>query len=221
MWRTQLEGFTDGKRGSMNFSIYGQGPEFQIKSGTSGGGESIIQHKALAIFEGDKRKMYDVLRRKFKKEIKKIIGKRIIYSNVQDYRFEFNNLRNIVSLEMPGDVEKIFSNPDIDSQVFATILNTDENNDIFTYILYTPEPYDVLKIIINCVQSNHEQQRACQVKIGWIIVGYNLDINSALSSSDIRFQSTKKIHVLLNNPSERQIFKMSEDNLLVACRAPV
>ncbi|CAG8784668.1 5902_t:CDS:2, partial [Gigaspora margarita] len=241
----------NNKTGSANLSICGKGIEVQNNFGTSSKGKSIMQQKISAIFGGDKKKMYEgkeaewkaslqdfrswepiefrkpvsifeFLEEDLKKKIREIIGKRIIYSNVQDYEFKINNLRNIVSLEMPGDVQKIFSNPDIDSQVFATIFNTDENNDVFAYILYTPEPYDVPKVIINCIQSNKKQQRVCQIKIGWIIVGYNLDISSALLSSDARLQTaSKKIGASSNYPSEEHVFKMSEDNLRVACGAPV
>ncbi|CAG8808907.1 32622_t:CDS:2, partial [Gigaspora margarita] len=195
----------------------GQGIEVQNNFGSCSKSESIMQQKISTIFGGDKKKMYEgkeaewkfslqdfrswepiefrkpvsifeFLEEDLKKKIREIIGKGIIYSNFQDYEFKFNNLRNIVSLEMAGDVQKIFSNPDIDSQVFATIFNTDKNNDVFAYILYTPELYDVPKIIVNCIQSNNEQQRVCQIKIGWIL----LDISSTLLSSDVRRQTANK-----------------------------
>ncbi|CAG8851278.1 30254_t:CDS:1, partial [Racocetra persica] len=136
----------NNKAGTLNCTIYGQGIESQQKSGISSGSESIRQHKVSAVFGGDKIKIYkgkeaewvsslqdfrhwepiefrkpvsifEFLDEDLKKKIKEIIGKRIIYSNVQDYTFEFNNLRNIIVLKMPNDVEEIFSNAEIDSQV--------------------------------------------------------------------------------------------------------
>ncbi|CAG8514553.1 7589_t:CDS:1, partial [Scutellospora calospora] len=250
--RTTKNSANDNKEGSANLSVYGQGLESQYKSNVASGSENIMQREDSTIFGGDKTKIYEskeeewvtslqdfsywepiefrkpvsifeFLNKNLKKEIKEIIGKRIIYSNVQDYSFKINNLRNhIAELKMPRDMEKVFSDSDIDSQVFATILNLDENNDIFTYTLYTPEPFYIPKIIINCIQSNYERQKKCHIKIGWIIVGYNTSFNSVLSSFDIHLQSTKKkIHTLSNNSNEKHIFKISEDNLLVACGAPV
>ncbi|CAG8694544.1 9580_t:CDS:1, partial [Dentiscutata erythropus] len=237
----------NNKAGSANFGIYGQGPEFQHKSGVSSKNESTTQHKSSEVFGGDKIKIYDgkeaewvsslqdfrywepiefrkpvsifeFLEEDMQKKIKEIIGKRIIYSNVQDYSYEINDLDNhLANLEMPGDVQKIFSDSDIDPQVFATILNMDKNDDVFTYALYIPKS-NVPKIIINCI-SNNGKQRKCHIKIGWIVVGYSPNINSALLSSDFHLQSTKKkISVPSNN---EHVFKMIEDNSLVACGAPI
>ncbi|CAG8552818.1 20226_t:CDS:1 [Racocetra persica] len=235
---------------SVNLSIYGQGLEFQHKSGISNKNESTMQHKGSFIFGGDKIKIYEgkeaewvsslqdfrywepiefqepvsifeFLDDDLKKKIKKIIGKRIIYSKVQDYSYKINNLNNhIVNLEMPDNVQTIFSDSEIDSQVFATILNMDENNDIFTYTLYTPKDSNVPKLIINCI-SNNGQPRKCHIKIGWIVVGYDPNIKSDLLNPDFHLQSiqsTKKKPAPSNN---KHAFKMTEDNPLVACGIPV
>ncbi|CAG8797818.1 45618_t:CDS:1, partial [Gigaspora margarita] len=238
------------KAGSATFGIYGQDLDIKYESGLNSGSENTMQRQYSFIFGGDKIKIYEgkeeewlsslqefkywepiefrkpvsifeLLDKNLKEELKKIIGKRIIYSNIQDYKFKINSLRNhVADLEMlPKDIEKIFHNPDIDPQIFAAILNMEENNDIFTYTLYTPKPYCVPKIIINCIQPNCEEQKECYIKIGWIVVGYNPGFNSAHSNFDIRFQSTKKE---VSVPSNRgDVFKVSENNLLIACGAPV
>ncbi|CAG8454860.1 3027_t:CDS:2 [Gigaspora rosea] len=226
----------------------GQGLEFQHKSGISNKSGSTMHHKGSFIFGGDKIKIYEskeaewvsslqdfrywepiefcepvsifeFLEEDLKKKIKEIIGKRIIYSKVQDYSYKINNLNyHITNLEMPNDVQKIFSDSEIDSQVFATILNMDENDDIFTYTLYAPKLSNVPKIIINCI-SNNERPRECHIKIRWIVVGYDPNINSALLSSNFCFQSTNKE---MSAPSNNEhVFKMTEDNPLVACGIPV
>ncbi|KAF0434880.1 hypothetical protein F8M41_004838 [Gigaspora margarita] len=234
--------------GSMNLSIYGQGLKFQHKSGISNKSGSTMQHRGSFIFGGDKIKIYEgkeaewvsslqdfrywepiefcepvsifeFLEEDLKKKIKEIIGKRIIYSKVQDYSYEINNLNyHIANLEMPSDVQPIFSDSEIDSQVFATILNMDENDDIFTYTLYTPKRSKVPKVIINCI-SNNKQPRECHIKIRWIVVGYDPNINSALLSSDFCLQSAKKEMPAPSN--NEHVFKMTEDNPLVACGIPV
>ncbi|CAG8665116.1 44223_t:CDS:2, partial [Gigaspora margarita] len=234
--------------GSANLSIYGQGLEFQHKSGISNKSGSTMQHKGSFIFGGDKIKIYEskeaewvtslqdfrywepiefcepvsileFLEEDLIKKIKEIIGKRIIYSKVQDYSYKINNLNyHIANLEMPGDVQTIFSDSEIDSQVFATILNMDENDDIFTYTLYTPERSKVPKVIINCI-SNNKKLRECHIKIRWMVVGYDPNINSALLSSVFCLQSAKKEMPAPSN--NEHIFKMTEDNPLVACGIPV
>ncbi|CAG8630097.1 33134_t:CDS:1, partial [Racocetra persica] len=249
--RTIENSENDNKAGSANFGIYGQGPDFQYKSGLTSGSKNAMQRQDSFIFGGDKIKMYEgkeeewisslqdfgywepiefrkpvsifeLLNKNLKEKLKKIIGKRIIYSNVHDYKYKIKGFRNCVEdLKMPKDIEKIF-NSDIEPQVFATILNMDENNDIFNYALYAPRPYCIPKIIINCIQPNCEEQKECHIKIGWIVVGYNPVFNSAFSSFDIRLQSTKKeVSMPSNSCNEKQVFKMSDDNLLIAYGAPV
>ncbi|CAG8469581.1 14926_t:CDS:1 [Gigaspora margarita] len=239
----------NNKEYSANFTVNGQGLESQYNSNTTSGNESTKQSQYSHIFGGDKIKIsegkedewisslqdfrywvpiefrkpvsiFEILNEDLKKKLKEIIGKRIIYSNIQDHPFEINNSRNhIVDLEIPSDIENIeniFTDPNIDSQVFVTILNMNENDDVFTYTLYTPKRGYVPKIIIDCIRPNSEWQKECHIKIGWIVVGYDLDFISALSSCDIRFQSTRKE---VSAPSNA--FRISEDNLLVAYGTPV
>ncbi|KAF0541897.1 hypothetical protein F8M41_005046 [Gigaspora margarita] len=155
---------------------------------------STIQLEDTFIFGGDKIKI-------------ELIGKTIIYSNIQYYEFkihdyndESNNIdlkaRNIVDLKA-RIIDSIFSNKDTDPQVFATVSNIedDDNDNIFTCMLCTPSDLSIPKLIINCTRYKSDQQKVYNVKIikiriSWIIVGY--DFNSIFSPEHFYLQSTTR-----------------------------
>ncbi|KAF0475472.1 GGDEF domain-containing protein [Gigaspora margarita] len=156
--------------------------------------------------------IFECLDEKLKSQIREINGKTIIYSNVQDYDdveiSNFDSYRDTLVKNSDIDIEKMFSNPDMDPQVFATVLGTDDK--VFTCMLYIDDQDSkVPKIVINCIQSNCDGQKKFHVKIGWMVVGYNLNFIPARN----RLYSTKKV-INSEQCNENYVLKTSEDNYL-------
>ncbi|CAG8825889.1 7915_t:CDS:2, partial [Gigaspora margarita] len=106
-----------------------------------------------------------------KNEIRELIGKTIIYSNIQYYEFKIHD----------------YNDENTDPQVFATVSNIedDDNDNIFTCMLCTPSDLSIPKLIINCTRYKSNQQKNC-----WIIVGY--DFNSIFNPEHFYLQSTTR-----------------------------
>ncbi|KAF0556224.1 hypothetical protein F8M41_015985 [Gigaspora margarita] len=176
--------------------------------------ESTIQLQDPLIFGGDKEKMiqgkeddwifslknsdlwdiiefrepmsiFDFLPFDLKNKIRELNGKAILYSYIQDHDFEMHGL-NIVELKMPQNIVSIFSNKDVDPQVFATASNMEDN---FHCILYIQQPPSIPKVIINCTKDNPNQEKPYRVKIRWMVVGNDLSFNSILKPGHFHLQS--------------------------------
>ncbi|CAG8483601.1 21932_t:CDS:2 [Gigaspora margarita] len=129
--------------------------------------------------------IFDFIPFDLKNKIRELNGKTILYSYIQDHDFEMHGL-NIVELKMPQNIVSIFSNKDVDPQVFATASNMEEN---FPCILYIQPPPSIPKVIINCTKDNPNQEKPYRVKIRCMVVGNDLSFNSILNLGHFHLQS--------------------------------
>ncbi|CAG8464761.1 1077_t:CDS:1 [Dentiscutata heterogama] len=167
--------------------------------------------------------IFEFLPNDLKDRIRELIGKTIIYSNIQDYDFkihDYNDRSNIVDLKMPKNIGSIFSNKDVDPQVFATVSNIEDDDNIFTCMLYTPSHSSIPKVIINCTRYKSNQQKVHRVKIKWIVVGYDLSFNSIFNPEHIHLQSsTKRCHY--NDNTLHEVLNIRTEYSMVLFGIPV
>ncbi|KAF0556222.1 hypothetical protein F8M41_015983 [Gigaspora margarita] len=146
-------------------------------------------HKPMSIF--------DFLPLDLKNKIRELNGKTILYSYIQDHDFEMHGC-NIHELKMPQNISSIFSNKNIDPQVFATVSKMEDDDNIFTCMLYTPLSSSTPKFIINCTKYKSNQEKPYRVKIRWMIVGYDLSFNSIFNPGHFHLQSICSLKLDIN-----------------------
>ncbi|CAI2167333.1 5856_t:CDS:1 [Funneliformis geosporum] len=116
----------------------------------------------------------DYLRRK----IIYSLGKRIHYSKVENFNYSLKECGRpvVFELNIPSHISKIIRNKDADCNFFATVADAERSKNEFFHcqILYPPNGKP--SITIHCIQKNF-RKRLCKLKIGWMVIGYNTDLN--------------------------------------------
>ncbi|CAB4436188.1 unnamed protein product [Rhizophagus irregularis] len=133
------------------------------------------------------------------KQIIKSIGKRIHYSSIEELNCTFSSQKPfIMQLNMPQNILKMVIDREADCNIFATVIDTTElKNGFFTCQVFCP-PDRKPSLIIHCVQ-NKFKRRKCELKIGWMVIGYCTDFNSILLSSNIKLKVLKNDFNTLSN----------------------
>jgi hypothetical protein len=121
------------------------------------------------------------LSEELRKQILSIIGKKILYTNVEDYTyFLFEpGMYHTFKLNIPENIIEILQHKDADCSIFATVIDKNEK-DIFNCQILWP-PNEDPKLIIHCIQKKF-RKRECKLKVKWMIVGY--DVNFDFNYSD-------------------------------------
>jgi len=148
------------------------------------------------------KSIFEFLSEDLRKKIIKIIGKRILYSNTIDYKYDLR-FGNPAFIALSKDLEKsevlkIIQNKDSDYSIFAVILDverprnssrprllpssrSDIKGSLVCQVLF--EPDKTPKLIIHSVQRNAADKVIYNLKIGLMIIGY--DLNFKMIYSDL------------------------------------
>ncbi|RIA91152.1 hypothetical protein C1645_822458 [Glomus cerebriforme] len=133
--------------------------------------------------------IFQLLPDDLRKESFKSIGKKILYTSIEDYKFILNESDKPEVVDLPYKVSEILQNKEADCDIFATVIDTDESkNDFFNCQILHPSNGKP-SLIIHCIQPKF---RKCEynLKIRIMIIGF--DTNFKLS--DICVKSMKYIY---------------------------
>ncbi|CAB4471193.1 hypothetical protein RhiirA5_483192 [Rhizophagus irregularis] len=111
------------------------------------------------------------------KEAFKSIGKRILSTIIKDYDYRLDNPERYQIIELTDEESKIILNRNADCDIFATVIDDDENSKkVFFNCQILKNQNAKPCIIIHGIQKKFKK-RICKLKIGIIIVGYDVDFN--------------------------------------------
>jgi hypothetical protein len=122
-----------------------------------------------------------------RERIFKSIGKRILYYDPgEDYNYEPNGNKKFELKNIPSYIADIIQQKDAECNIFATVIDTDDSkNDFFNcQILWIPNRKP--KLVIHCIQNSKKPKY--NLKIGLMVVGYDINFNFINSDSDINFE---------------------------------
>ncbi|GBB92854.1 hypothetical protein RclHR1_20680002 [Rhizophagus clarus] len=150
----------------------------------------------------DSVNIFQVLSEDLRKQILLLVGKKILYTNTEDYTYYLSEpgMHQALKLNIPENILKILRNKDADCSIFATIIDKKEK-DIFNCQIIWP-PNEDPRLVIHCIQKKFKG-RECKLKIRWMIVGY--DINFDFNRSDLNV----KLKILKNE------FNATNDKIIV------
>ncbi|CAB4442889.1 unnamed protein product [Rhizophagus irregularis] len=93
---------------------------------------------------------------------------------------------------LPYDLPDIIQKKDAECNIFATVIDTeDSRNDFFNcQILWLPN--EKPRLIIHCIQNSNFKKPKYNLKIGLMVVGYDINFNFINSHSNIHFKVIEK-----------------------------
>ncbi|CAB4446575.1 unnamed protein product [Rhizophagus irregularis] len=140
----------------------------------------------------DSVNIFQLLSENLRKQVLYLIGKKILYTNTEDYNYYLFELGmyHTFKLNIPENILEILKHKDSDCNIFATVIDKNEK-DIFNCQVFWP-PNEDPKLIIHCIQKKF-RKRKCKLKIRWMIIGY--DINFDFNHSDLNV----KLQILKND----------------------
>ena len=124
----------------------------------------------------------------------------MLYSTVEtcDYKSAAGEPREF-ELKIPKNISEILWDKYADCDIFATVIDTGNvNKDIFNCQVLWP-PNEDPRLLIYCIQQKF-RERQCNLKIGWMVVGYDVNFN---------LNAEFKVHVLKND------FKQSNSQYII------
>ncbi|RIA88944.1 hypothetical protein C1645_739028 [Glomus cerebriforme] len=151
--------------------------------------------------------IFQLLDDSLRKEVYEFFGKKILYSGVMKYDHQLDyGERHIVSLPLQGKICKIIENEDAKCNVFATIVCDDKKkNDFFNYQIYHPKNENP-RLIIHCYQRKQNSQKPHNLKIGFMIIGYDVDFNNCILNDDgIKLDVHDKVYLNSNNQNNQNL----------------
>ncbi|RIA91140.1 hypothetical protein C1645_848209 [Glomus cerebriforme] len=109
------------------------------------------------------------------------IGKRILYTSIEDFKYNLNEngKPEIVDLtSIPTNISEILQNKEADCDIFATVIDTeDSKNDFFNCQILCPSSGKPKPgLIIHCIQ-NKFRKREYKLKIRIMIIGYDTEFD--------------------------------------------
>ncbi|POG58759.1 uncharacterized protein OCT59_002530 [Rhizophagus irregularis] len=158
---------------------------------------SLCDYKTWRCIEfQDPINIFELLNDNLRKDIYKVLGKKILYYDViSREQYLGYGEREILKLPLQGKICETINNKDADCCVFATVVDEDDKkNDFFNcQIYYPPQDEEVPRLIIHCYQKQKYQSKR-KLKIGFMIIGYDVNFNSSDKLNDeIRVE-------VINNP---------------------
>jgi hypothetical protein len=144
-----------------------------------------------------------------RKEIFKSIGKRILYNNPgEEYIYKPNEERDFELKNIPSRIAEIIQEEDAECNIFATVIDIDDSkNEFFNcQILWVPKMKP--KLIIHCIQKNPKKIEY-KLKVGLMIVGYDIKFDFINSDFDVQF---KVIEKQIKASSLMEYNKLSDDS---------
>ncbi|CAG8492567.1 2803_t:CDS:2 [Funneliformis mosseae] len=137
--------------------------------------------------------IFQLLPDNLRKQIISFLGKRILYSIIEDRDFQLEEIGypKIIELNMPEFISEMIQDKETDCNIFATVVDKgsdfyNSNDDFFNcQVLHSPgaDP----RLIIHCIQKG-VKKRKCKLKIGWMVIGYYKDLNLILTDFDVQLK---------------------------------
>ncbi|CAI2172233.1 19207_t:CDS:2, partial [Funneliformis geosporum] len=138
--------------------------------------------------------IFQLLPDNLRKKIISFLGKRILYSIIEDrdYQLEEIGYPKVIELNIPKFISEIIQDEETDCNIFATVVDIgcdfyNSNDDFFNcQVLHLPgaDP----RLLIHCIQKE-VRKRKCKVKIGWMVIGYYKDLNFILNDFDVQLKT--------------------------------
>ncbi|GBC39095.2 hypothetical protein GLOIN_2v1635604 [Rhizophagus irregularis DAOM 181602=DAOM 197198] len=137
--------------------------------------------------------IFRLLPYELRKRIFESIGKRILYNDPgEDYIYLQNEKKSFELKNMPPNIADIIQKKDAECNIFATVIDTDDskNNFFNCQILWLPNKKPSL--IIHCIQNSNFKKPKYNLKIGLMVVGYDINFNFINSHSNIHIKVIEK-----------------------------
>ncbi|UZO20605.1 uncharacterized protein OCT59_013028 [Rhizophagus irregularis] len=96
---------------------------------------------------------------------------------------------NVFRLNIPENILKIMQNEEADCSIFATVIDKKEK-DIFNCQITWSQNEDP-KLAIHCIQKKFKK-RKCELRINWMIIGYDLNFDFDDSEFNIQLKVQKE-----------------------------
>ncbi|RIA81538.1 hypothetical protein C1645_744442 [Glomus cerebriforme] len=165
-------------------------------------GKSLKDYKTWDSIEFQKPiSIFQLLPNDLHKQIIEAVGKRIHYLNFVDFSYyleEFGKPKIYEFRDIPQDISSIIQNKEADCNIFATVIDMAESkNDFFTCQVLCPSNGKP-SLIIHCIQKKFKQ-RQCNLKIGWMVIGYYINFNFILSDFHAQLKILKQDFNMINN----------------------
>ncbi|CAG8664552.1 21074_t:CDS:2, partial [Dentiscutata erythropus] len=137
-------------------------------------------HNPVSIFE--------FLPNDLKDKIRELIGKTIIYSNIQDYEFkihDYNDRSNIVDLKMPKNIGSIFSNKDVDPQLLLIVRDINlinkkyivsKLNDLSFNSIFNPEHIHLQSSTKRCHYNDNTLHEVLNIRTEYSMVLFGIPV---------------------------------------------
>ncbi|CAB4442683.1 unnamed protein product [Rhizophagus irregularis] len=139
--------------------------------------------------------VFQLLSENLRKQVLLLIGKKILYTNTEDYTyylFEPSRIHHTFKLNIPKNILEILRHKDADCSIFATAIDKKEK-DIFNCQVFWPQNEDP-SLLIHCIQKKF-RKRKCKLMIRWMIIGYDINF-------DFHSDHNVKLKVLKNEFNE-------------------
>ncbi|CAB4442229.1 unnamed protein product [Rhizophagus irregularis] len=139
----------------------------------------------------DSVSIFQPLSEDLRKQILLSVGKKIFCTNIEDYTYYLleNAKPKVFRLNIPENILKIMQNEDADCSIFATIIDKKEK-DIFNCQIIWSQNEDP-KLAIHCIQKKFKK-RKCELRINWMIIGYDLNFDFDDSEFNIQLKVQKE-----------------------------
>jgi hypothetical protein len=184
---TKIEGNSGDLKGKTDFysfelmEIIGGSPPIEEVFDEKAWNISLEDHQTWSCIEFKNYiNIFQLLSDDIYKEALESIGKRILRTIVIDYDYSLDNPERyqIVKLmNIPDEDLKIILDKDADCDIFATVVDDDENSKkVFFNCQILKNPNAKPSIIIHGIQKEF-QKRICKLKIGIMVIGYDIDFN--------------------------------------------
>ncbi|CAB5209023.1 unnamed protein product [Rhizophagus irregularis] len=123
-----------------------------------------------------------------RKRIFKSIGKRILYNDPGEDYIYLPEKKSFELKNVPPHIADIIQKEDAECNIFATVIDTDDSkNDFFNcQILWIPNKKP--RLIIHCIQNSNFKKPKYNLKIGLMVVGYDINFDFVNSDSNIHFE---------------------------------
>jgi hypothetical protein len=136
--------------------------------------------------------IFQLLSDDLRKQILSLVRKKFLYVNTEDCNYKLSKSGRQV-INVPGNILEILRNKEADCNIFATVIDKKERDIFNCQVIWLPN--EDPKLIIHCIQKKF-RERECKLKIGWMVIGY--DINFNFNNSDFNI----KLNVLKNDINE-------------------
>ncbi|CAG8552397.1 12203_t:CDS:10 [Funneliformis mosseae] len=135
--------------------------------------------------------IFQILSSTLRKRIISSLGKRILYSKIENIEYQLREDPEVIDLSIPKNISEMFRNKDADCNMFATVVDSTQSSGFFTcQILCSSNA--VPRLVIHCTQRRFKT-RQCKLKIRWM---NSFNVNTATQfhkeSLDIECDTTEE-----------------------------